>query len=95
MSRLLQNPFYPVATQGNLMSLNTLIPTGTNWSDAPSWANYKVTDKNGDIWWFEQEPIAGHSVWFNPKEFTGFTRVQLAQHGSSWLDSLETKPEVK
>ena len=77
------------------MSLSALIPTGTNWSDAPDWANYKVTDLNGDIWWFEQEPTPGKEEWLNPKEFAETGRVQLAENGSNWKDTLETRPEIK
>ncbi len=28
---------------------------------APPWANYIATDKNGEICWYENEPVCGES----------------------------------
>ena len=28
-----------------------------NWSEAPAWAKYRATDKDGTVWWFEDRPV--------------------------------------
>ena len=41
-------------------------PIVIDWSKAPEWANFLVTDANGDMYWFEKrpEPCIGDGEWY-------------------------------
>lgn len=34
-----------------------------DWKDAPNWANWLAMDKDGEWWWFENEPELRESWW--------------------------------
>lgn len=57
------------------------------WKDAPEWANYLAMDRDRCWFWFEFEPVAEMSIWYQPIGLT-----QLASRGPEWEQTLEARP---
>lgn len=56
-SSWLTQPAEPVS---NTNKLTQFVP---DWSKAPEWANWCAQDENGDVWWYQNKPLAGVYVW--------------------------------
>ena len=39
------------------------IVPGVDWKQAPYWANYWAMDRDGEAFWFEEEPVQNHHEW--------------------------------
>ena len=64
-----------------------------SWDAAPSWAEWLAMDQCGDWNWYREMP-------FGFKDNCGRwlvslgSRVQQAGHTETWVDTLESRPEV-
>ena len=79
--------------------LNKFLPKKTtmyNWSDAPDWAQWAATDKNGDVHWYKAKPYIPVAVmpcdyqWL-PNEDSYEFAYQKASI-VNWEESLEERP---
>ena len=67
-----------------------------NWNDAPEWANYAATDKNGKAYWFEDKP-SYDKEWVN----SIYSAARLEFYKTFPIvpclsrDSLERRPGIK
>ena len=68
-----------------------------NWNDAPEWANYAATDKDGRAHWFEDRPSYYGEEWLNSTGNTGRMEFYKAFPVVPTLscDSLERRPNRK
>jgi hypothetical protein len=62
------------------------------WDQAPEWAKYAATDKNGAAFWFENKPTM--ISFLGPSVCTHVANGGLCKaiHFTSWEDSLEERP---
>lgn len=60
-----------------------------DWKDAPEWAQWVAHDANGDWWWFEVEPTAGHVIFHVPKGRYEYVKPNEA---NEWKASKESRP---
>ena len=58
-----------------------------SWDEAPEWANYLAMDKNGQWFWFMEEPYDTSSFWMSTSA-KGFEGVQQ----KDWNTTLEKRP---
>ena len=67
------------------------LEAGSDWEDAPEWAEYIATDWNGQKHWFEKEPYKHNSgCWFN-QEGTKYQKINYS-NGDKWDISLQQRP---
>lgn len=77
--------------------LNQFLPKSTlyDWSDAPDWAQWAATDKNGRAFWYKYRPDV--SVQEEPWIYTSMYKIIEENHHAvlrcvDWKDSLEQRP---
>lgn len=61
-----------------------------SWENAPYWANYLARDKNGNWYWYENEPIGFNS---DDEWICGDGRAEIARNEShtDWKQTLEQR----
>ncbi len=57
-----------------------------DWTTAPEWAKWLAKDEDGTWYWYEEEPVAGGTVWCSNGRLKGAE--------SHWRDSNEQRPET-
>lgn len=62
-----------------------------DWSQAPEWANWAATDKDGRVWWYKTEPRASHEKWLGENSYIEST---LPSPSVPWDHSLEQRPGI-
>lgn len=72
----------------------------TNWNVAPSWANYRTQDWDGQVNYWEVKPVPLDSAWWFPAGVTGQWQhdYDTRRHGKmprdEWRNSLEIRPQA-
>jgi hypothetical protein len=68
-------------------------PEADNWSDAPEWAEYIATDKNGASFYYEKEPFANEYIekWLISCTENKCTKIQPVCI-ESWQQSIQKRP---
>ncbi len=62
-----------------------------SWDQAPEWANYLAMDKDGEWYWFEDEPIKSITTWIDRSgkiEYHNETPIY------DWEETLEKRPKI-
>ncbi len=64
------------------------------WEDAPTWANWAVTEANGNMCWFEKQPWPSqtHGLFVNGGKVMLFHRGANDQACADWVGSLQARP---
>ena len=65
-----------------------------HWNNAPEWATYKATDKDGAMYWYENIPRRGAEDWW-PNSEDLHPPVCISHHYKDWGRSLEERPNNK
>ena len=65
-----------------------------DWKQAPYWANYWAMDRDGEAFWFEEEPVQNHHEWV---WIDGAVRIAPDFNWSAmhWQQSLAKRREYK
>lgn len=61
------------------------------WHEAPEWAKYAATDRDGQMWWFEERPKLHGAEWAH-----GFDNCRVEQINlecPEFAETLETRPD--
>ena len=64
-----------------------------DWSKAPAWANYAAMDKDGEWYWYENEPTPAAGLWVADPG-SEFDRVYDIDH-PDWRTTLTTRPDAQ
>lgn len=59
------------------------------WKDAPDWAMYTAMDRDGEWYWYENEPIPRDDFWEVSEG-----KCRMAYEPSHWTETLESRPEA-
>lgn len=60
-----------------------------DWSKAPEWANYAAMDKDGEWYWYENEPIIVYKDHWSPIDCR---YEKTEQNDDFWKATLDKRP---
>ena len=67
-----------------------------DWSQAPEWANWAATDKDGSVYWFKVKPELGlgryYDSWWTNKRWERAIRSTALHRSVPWDQSIEQRP---
>lgn len=69
-----------------------------DWEDAPEWANWVAQDKDGDWYWWQEQPLVLRHPFWMPSDADSTGEIDLAKRGkintiiAEWTTNLEQRP---
>lgn len=61
-----------------------------DWKDAPEWAQFLAQDKDGDWFWYDQEPYLRSGYSWSWPSVGRVERANIISH--DWQETLERRP---